>query len=283
MEEYKGKNGVTFLDNGDTWRAVGSPNVTTPQVIDYVDRDNRPTGVTYGIGVDKLLGQTRISHVDYPKNVWPLDELMSGDMVPKLLMRCNVCHAMDATMKIRSASPPSSVETPSLPVVQSLPPVRMSAGSMASVAPKYLPFIASLGKSLALRPLGDTVLSLGVSVLADILSGVVTDPGYSRALQSLSDGAIDGIAGGNPDKQFFDQVKRDALSIAEARKNDSDFFDALKRGMFKSADEIKKELSVTTDGPQQTSLSSPSFVSGGGNRRSSSFGVDSNRIPRLFE
>jgi hypothetical protein len=256
QQAFKGKNGLTVLDNGDYWRVIGSGNVTTPQILDYRDRNEQPTGVKYGIGVDRLTGKTRISHVDYPKDMYPIDWVTNSEEPPKIVMRCNVCYAMDQAAKARGSHPlePSSPQENSLvPVEQSR---RLSVGDVGSVVlPKYFSFLAQLGKNFALKPGGDLAISFGVSLLADILSGVSTDPGYKRALQSISDGAIDSIGGGNPDQEFFNQVKEDGLAIFEAWHKDGDAVAALQKGLFKSRDDLAREVKSSKDHTQQQNQS----------------------------
>ena len=238
----KGANGIEFIDNGDTWRAIGSSSVTEPQVFDYVDRSGRPTGVKYAMGFDTLFGATRIAWVDYPKDLYSLDELTNDDKYTGILMHCNVCNAMDQATARRSR-PRSSVE--SVPSSESERPSRISAGALAPAIPKYIPFGLKLAKSLTLRPTGDVLVSLGLSILSDLLSGFIADPQYRNAVQSFSDSMIDSI-----DDETIKRVREDALDIAEAALKDGEPFVSKKRisGMlFKTRDDLRKEVESARD------------------------------------
>ena len=242
METYKGKNGVTVGDNGDTWRAFGSPNVTSPQPYEYKGRDDKPTGVWYAMGFDKVANGTRIAYVDYPKSMYSLEEVIDGEDTPNILMRCNVCHAMDQAAKFNGRLP---YETPrggydSAPVRE-----RLSVGSAVAPAtlPKYFTYAVKVGKAFGLRPTGDVAVSMGLSFLADLASGFVADPSYKKALQAFSDDMIDTL-----DPDMIDRVKEDALNIAEAAFKDGDALLSKKRIMssiFKTRGDLKKEINAS--------------------------------------
>jgi hypothetical protein len=254
MTEYKGENGVTFVDNGDVWRAIGSRNVIMDkaQTINYMDRNGRENGIKYSIGPDPVANGTRIAYIDYPKNTNSLEELAADEDVPKLLMRCNVCSAMDQTARLRS----QEIQ----PVQQQFSPAqqyndRVSLGdaaaplarSVGASLPKLIPFILTAGKSMAMTPLGDLLSSVTLSVAADIASGLVPDPKYKAALQQLSDNSIDSIGGGNPDAAFFAAVREDVVRIADAQKKDNeDMLLSIGKGMFKSKDALAKESAVAS-------------------------------------
>jgi hypothetical protein len=277
---YKGRNGVTFVDMGDRWRSHGSPNVQSPQEFDYKSRDDRPTGVKYGMGFDSVANGTRIAYVDYPKSLYTIEELMDGDEFAVVLQRCNVCHAMDQVTQSLGKRPYESVPKSHDLEVQSnsVPPSRVSAGNVISgalpVLPKYMSFGIKAAKQLGLKPIGDVTVSVGLSILSDFASGLVSDPSYKRALQSFSDEMIDSL-----DPDIIERVKQDAINIAEAAFKDSDPILSKKMifsSMFKTRGDIKKEVSES-----RKSQSGPSDLGG-----SFSFAAQSPRSmvpPRLFE
>jgi len=251
-DTYKGENGVTFVDNGNSWRAIGSPNVNLnkAQVLNYMDRNGRENGIKYAIGPDPVANGTRIAYIDYPKDSNPLDELASDADVPKLLMKCNVCHAMDQTSRIRAQEVQPSTERVSLGDA-----VAPLAQNMSGVLPKLIPFILTAGKQMAMTPLGDLVASVFISGAADIMSGLVPDPKYKAALQRLSDDSIDSIGGGNPDAKFFAQVREDVIRVADARaKDNEDMLRSIGKGMFKNKNDLLKDSAVAS----QSASGSPS-------------------------
>lgn len=291
MQTFKGKNGVTIGDNGDSWRAHGSPNVSNPQMYDYVGRDEKPTGVRYAMGFDPVAGGTRIAYVDYPKSLYTAEEISNSDDTPNILMRCNVCHAMDTAAKhlsSQASTQPLSQAPSPVPSISSsapLPPSSVQSPSRISVGdvfsspeiPKYINFGISLGKAFALRPVGDAAVTLGLSFLADLLSGIFPDPAYKRALQSFSDGMIDGL-----DPDIIDKVKQDALSIAEAAHKDGDAvlsLNTLKRGMFKTHADLRREVNTKQSAKNGASPQQPAVI----NPYQQDFLVGRLNTPRLFE
>jgi hypothetical protein len=261
MKTFKGENGVLVGDNGETWRAFGSPNVTSPQPYEYKGRDDKPTGVWYGMGFDKVANGTRIAYVDYPKSMYSIEEIINGEDTPNILMRCNVCHAMDQAAKNtgrlpyengitedearRALTPRGGWNSEQSSVAAQQPRIteRLSAGPvMAATLPKYLTYGIKIGKAFGLRPTGDVAVSLGLSFLADLASGFTADPSYKRALQAFSDDMIDTL-----DPDMINRVKQDALDIAEAAFKDGDALLSKKRIMssiFKTRGDLKKEMNA---------------------------------------
>jgi hypothetical protein len=280
MNRVTGKNGVPIEDHGEVWRAIGSDNVTSPQVFDYMSRDDRPTGVKYGLGLDHVAGNTRIAWVEYPKSLYTLEEVSDGDEVPSILTRCNVCNVLNQ-MSDRSMKAPVSVAS----VHRDLSPApsdRMSLGSVVSTAklPPYVGLGVKLLKSFYLRPTGDVAVSFGLSLLSDMLSGVFTDPSYKRALQAFSDDMID-----NLDADIIDRVKQDALNIAEAAYKDGDALLSKKtimNSMFKTRGDLRKEVGAANAAknviPGTVFAHSPSQISFDIPQPSGRL-----QIPRLFE
>jgi hypothetical protein len=258
-ESHKGRNGVIFVDMGDRWRSQGSPHVQSPQEFDYKSRDDRPTGVKYGMGFDSVANGTRIAYVDYPKSLYTIEELMEGDEFAVVLQRCNVCHAMDQVTQSLGKRP-YEIASQSQEVQQISPsPHRVSAGNIVSgalpILPKYMSFGIKAAKQLGLKPIGDVTVSVGLSILSDFVSGFVSDPSYKRALQSFSDEMIDSL-----DPDIIERVKRDAINIAEAAFKDSDPILSRKmivNSMFKTRGDIKKEINES----RQSSQRAPEFGS----------------------
>ena len=106
--------------------------------------------------------------------------------------------------------------------------------------PKYLTTGINIGKSLGLRPTGNALFTLGISVLSDLASGVVQDPAYRKALQSFSDDMVDTIT-----PELVSSIKEDAVKIAEAMEKDHTALmsrDFLVKHMVKKPSDIKNEL-----------------------------------------
>lgn len=281
METYKGRNGVTVGDNGDTWRAFGSPNVTSPQPYEYKGRDDKPTGVWYAMGFDKVANGTRIAYVDYPKSMYALEEVIDGEDTPNILMRCNVCHAMDQAAKMSGQLPYAAVSAHQ-PRQDALRQERerLSVGSAVAPAtlPKYFTYAVKVGKAFGLRPTGDVAVSMGLSFLADLASGFVADPSYKRALQAFSDDMIDTL-----DPDMIDRVKEDALNIAEAAFKDGDALLSKKRIMssiFKTRGDLKKEINAANSAKNITPRGGDGGIASSFNFSSSPGALNS---PRLFE
>lgn len=238
----KGKNGIEVVDNGNTWRLLGSRSVTSFQTYNFMNRDETPTGVTYGIGYDKTVNGTRISHIDYPKSRYSMQELMDDPQYVKILGRCNICHAFDQAAAQNGHRPYESV--PSVPSVSPSVPERLSIGPVvAATLPRWLPVALNAAKQFAFRPVGELGFSLGVSIVADMLSGVTSDPNYQKALRALSDESADSI-----DPALMERVKRDALAITEAAYKDGEDFVSKKRIMssiFKTKEQLKNEVEAT--------------------------------------
>lgn len=243
---YQGKNGVPVEDAGDCWRAHGSANVLSPQIYDYIGHDERPTGVRYAMGFDNVAKVTRIAFVDYPKDKYSLEEVIDGDDTPSILMRCNVCSAMDQAAQRNTSHSRPYESVPQQAVVQHAEPAprdvgRVSVGELAPILPKYMTFAVQLVKGIALRPVGNVAVSLGLAFLADLASGFVTDPRYKQAIQAFGDGQIDDL-----DPELIERVKQDAIDIAEAAMKDGDNILSRKQlvsSMFKTRGDLKKEIS----------------------------------------
>ena len=278
----KGRNGVEFEDVGDCYRAIGSRNVTNPQVLDYVSADGRSNGVRYALGMDGIVGSTRIAWIDYPKELYTIEELTGGDEYTKILHQCNVCAAVD-----QISSRPVASRVPSTPTREidltppGYSPQRVSAGSIApivsSVLPRYIPAGIKIVKSLSLRPTGDVLVSLGLSLLADLASGLTSDPNYRSALQSFSDTMVDSI-----DESTVERVREDALTIAEAALKDGEPFftkKALTKSIFKTKDDFRREVADARN--KSTQSSRPALPSSPMTFNPTSPGVAP--IPRLFE
>ena len=242
-----GKNGVRIFDVGECWRASSGADVVNPQVLDYQTRGGQKDGTKYALGPDRLTGRTRIAYIDYPKKLYELDKLLDDDEVVHILTHCNVCSAVDQVInqprqplnRREQSSPPAS-HHPSPPSDE-----RVSLGDVFSPRsgahlPKYLTTGINIGKSLGLRPTGNALFTLGLSVLSDLASGVVQDPAYRKALQSFSDDMVDTIT-----PELVSSIKEDAVKIAEAMEKDHTALmsrDFLVKHMVKKPSDIKNEL-----------------------------------------
>lgn len=288
METYTGRNGVVVGDNGTCWRAFGSKNVTSPQEYDYQDRNGRPTGVRYGMGFDKTAGGTKIAWVDYPKDMYALEEVTNDDDTVRILTRCNVCSAMDQAASRSGSlpyekslpSPVASIDSSPLPQSPHRSSGRVSLGDVASASlPKYLTVGINIGKAFGLRPAGDAVVSLGLSILADLASGFTADPRYKDALQKFSDDMVDGLT-----PEMVERIKEDAVNIAEAAYQDGEAVLSskfIKRSMFKTRKDLRDDL-------ERSKLSNASHVSPNQSQSVASLqfnpvGPDRLQFPRLFE
>ena len=242
-----GKNGVRIFDVGECWRASSGVDVVNPQVLDYQTRGGQKDGTKYALGPDRLTGRTRIAYIDYPKELYELDKLLDDDEVVHILTHCNVCSAVDQVInqprhplnRREQSSPPASYH-PSPPSDE-----RVSLGDVFSPRsgahlPKYFTTGINIGKSLGLRPTGNALFTLGLSVLSDLASGVVQDPAYRKALQSFSDDMVDTIT-----PELVSSIKEDAVKIAEAMEKDHTALmsrDFLVKHMVKKPSDIKNEL-----------------------------------------
>ena len=261
-----GKNGVRIFDVGECWRASSGVDVVNPQVLDYQTRGGQKDGTKYALGPDRLTGRTRIAYIDYPKELYELDKLLDDDEVVHILTHCNVCSAVDQVInqprqplnRREQSSPPAS-HHPSPPLDE-----RVSLGDVFSPRsgahlPKYLTTGINIGKSLGLRPTGNALFTLGLSVLSDLASGVVQDPAYRKALQSFSDDMVDTIT-----PELVSSIKEDAVKIAEAMEKDHTALmsrDFLVKHMVKKPSDIKNELAERSQSqsPQRNSDQYPDY------------------------
>lgn len=236
-----GQNGIKITDAGDCWRAHSGVDVVDPQMLDYQSRDGRKSGIKYALGPDRLTGRMRIAWVDYPKSMYEVDSLLEDEEVVHILTHCNVCNAVEQVI-----NRPQTQFRSSVPVAkQQAAPTRVSLGDAFSSGPspqlpKYLTAGINIGKQLGLRPAGNALFTLGVSVLSDIASGMVRDPAYRSALQSFSDEMVDSLT---PD--LISAIKEDAVEIAEALEKDHTDLMSRKfivKHMIKSPADLKREL-----------------------------------------
>lgn len=286
-----GRNGLRVEDMGAVWRVHSSHNVVNPQTLDYMSRDQRVIGVRYAVGMDVDLGKTRIAYIDYPKDLYTREELMDGDEHIDTVQRCNVCYAIDQVTHNANLSQSASASQPRVSAQsQSLPapvqhvlaaPERLSAGDIASSAaatlPHWLPKLIDVSKSLALRPAGNVAVTFGVSVLADVASGLLP-PQYRKALQAISDDMADSVT-----PELLAQAQMDAVNIVDSMYKDGDNLlskKMLTKSIFKSRDDFKRaaESAVVKNGPapNQSSPSSPASWALPQPRGDI-------RIPRIFE
>ncbi len=242
-----GKNGVRIFDVGECWRASSGVDVVNPQVLDYQTRGGQKDGTKYALGPDRLTGRTRIAYIDYPKELYELDKLLDDDEVVHILTHCNVCSAVDQVIN-QPRQHLNRREQPSPPVSHHSSPSsdeRVSLGDVFSPRsgahlPKYLTTGINIGKSIGLRPTGNALFTLGMSLLSDLASGVVQDPTYRMALQSFSDDMVDTIT-----PELVSSIKEDAVKIAEAMEKDHTALmsrDFLVKHMVKKPSDIKNEL-----------------------------------------
>ncbi len=242
-----GKNGVRIFDVGECWRASSGVDVVNPQVLDYQTRGGQKDGTKYALGPDRLTGRTRIAYIDYPKELYELDKLLDDDEVVHILTHCNVCSAVDQVIN-QPRQHLNRREQPSPPVSHHSFPSsdeRVSLGDVFSPRsgahlPKYLTTGINIGKSIGLRPTGNALFTLGMSLLSDLASGVVQDPTYRKALQSFSDDMVDTIT-----PELVSSIKEDAVKIAEAMEKDHTALmsrDFLVKHMVKKPSDIKNEL-----------------------------------------
>lgn len=286
-----GRNGLRVEDMGAVWRVYSNHNVVNPQTLDYMSRDQRVIGVRYAVGMDVDLGKTRIAYIDYPKDLYTREELMDGDEHIDTVQRCNVCYAIDQVTHNANLSQSASASQPRVSAQsQSLPapvqhvlaaPERLSAGAIASSAaatlPHWLPKLIDVSKSLALRPAGNVAVTFGVSVLADVASGLLP-PQYRKALQAISDDMADSVT-----PELLAQAQMDAVDIVDSMYKDGDNLlskKMLTKSIFKSRDDFKRaaESAVVKNGPapNQSSPSSPASWALPQPRGDI-------RIPRIFE
>ena len=261
-----GKNGVRIFDVGECWRASSGVDVVNPQVLDYQTRGGQKDGTKYALGPDRLTGRTRIAYIDYPKALYELDKLLDDDEVVHILTHCNVCSAVDQV--INQPRQPSNRREQSSPPASHHPSPssdeRVSLGDVFSPRsgahlPKYLTTGINIGKSLGLRPTGNALFTLGLSVLSDLASGVVQDPTYRKALQSFSDDMVDTIT-----PELVSSIKEDAVKIAEAMEKDHTALmsrDFLVKHMIKKPSDIKNELAERSQSqsPQRNSDQYPDY------------------------
>lgn len=261
-----GKNGVRIFDVGECWRASSGVDVVNPQVLDYQTRGGQKDGTKYALGPDRLTGRTRIAYIDYPKELYELDKLLDDDEVVHILTHCNVCSAVDQVINQprqhlnRREQPSPSVSHHPSPSSNE----RVSLGDVFSPRsgahlPKYLTTGINIGKSLGLRPTGNALFTLGISVLSDLASGVVQDPTYRKALQSFSDDMVDTIT-----PELVSSIKEDAVKIAEAMEKDHTALmsrDFLVKHMVKKPSDIKNELAARSQSqsPQRNSDQYPDY------------------------
>lgn len=261
-----GKNGVRIFDVGECWRASSGVDVVNPQVLDYQTRGGQKDGTKYALGPDRLTGRTRIAYIDYPKELYELDKLLDDDEVVHILTHCNVCSAVDQVIN-QPRQHLNRREQPSPPVSHHPSPSsdeRVSLGDVFSPRsgahlPKYLTTGINIGKSLGLRPTGNALFTLGLSVLSDLASGVVQDPAYRKALQSFSDDMVDTIT-----PELVSSIKEDAVKIAEAMEKDHTALmsrDFLVKHMVKKPSDIKNELAERSQSqsPQRNSDQYPDY------------------------
>ena len=261
-----GKNGVRIFDVGECWRASSGVDVVNPQVLDYQTRGGQKDGTKYALGPDRLTGRTRIAYIDYPKELYELDKLLDDDEVVHILTHCNVCSAVDQVIN-QPRQHLNRREQPSPPVSHhpaSSSDERVSLGDVFSPRsgahlPKYLTTGINIGKSLGLRPTGNALFTLGLSVLSDLASGVVQDPAYRKALQSFSDDMVDTIT-----PELVSSIKEDAVKIAEAMEKDHTALmsrDFLVKHMVKKPSDIKNELAdrSQSQSPQRNSDQYPDY------------------------
>jgi len=261
-----GKNGVRIFDVGECWRASSGVDVVNPQVLDYQTRGGQKDGTKYALGPDRLTGRTRIAYIDYPKKLYELDKLLDDDEVVHILTHCNVCSAVDQVIN-QPRQHLNRREQPSPPVSHHPSPSsdeRVSLGDVFSPRsgahlPKYLTTGINIGKSLGLRPTGNALFTLGISVLSDLASGVVRDPTYRKALQSFSDDMVDTIT-----PELVSSIKEDAVKIAEAMEKDHTALmsrDFLVKYMVKKPSDIKNELAERSQSqsPQRNSDQYPDY------------------------
>ena len=286
-----GRNGLRVEDMGAVWRVYSNHNVVNPQTLDYMSRDQRVTGVRYAVGMDVDLGKTRIAYIDYPKDLYTREELMDGDEHIDTVQRCNVCYAIDQVTHNANLSQSAAAKQPRMSSqLQSLPapvqqglaaPERLSAGDIAASAaatlPHWLPKLIDVSKSLALRPAGNVAVTFGVSVLADVASGLLP-PQYRKALQAISDDMADSVT-----PELLAQAQMDAVNIVDSMYKDGDNLlskKMLTKSIFKSRDDFKRaaESAVVKNGPapNQSSPSSPASWALPQPRGDI-------RIPRIFE
>lgn len=266
--QIKGSNGLVFIDNGDTWRAIGDETVINPKEMDILDSNDRFTGIRYGIGMSKKYKKGKIAYVDYPKDVYDIEDLTTDPHYVEIQNKCNVCHAMNRMQELHGINPLDDSAYSSQPV-QSLQPVsqpqpveRMSIGNVAGslLAPKYVAAGLTLLKPMVLSDFGDAVISFAASFLADLAAGSKKDESSKRALYALSDLAIDSMAGGvmlegNPEdqKRFVAAVKYGAADVMDSVRKDGDFINAIKRNMLRSGDSLRKEAaSMSEHRPEQS-------------------------------
>ena len=252
LEKTATKNGVQVQETGTSWRAIGSNTVQVSQVLDYVDRNGNKTGVKYAIGPDVSTGHTAIAYVDYPKDVWSKEDVETSPEIPIILQRCNVCSAMDQLAQSRqpsaamqqplaTAQPNFGVAVPNMASAEmgtANVPASASVSVGQVVQPKYIPFLYNISKKMVLSDVGDAVVSVGASLLADVMSGWASDPGQRDAWKCMSDGFMDGVQCSDA---TMTKCRQDMLKMIEAYQQDGDLVAAAKKGLFKSLDQIKQD------------------------------------------
>jgi hypothetical protein len=248
---------IEWTDVGTHWRATNASSRIDPatcQTLDHVSAGGSKSGIKYAVGPDELTGQVNILYVDWPKNLFTLEELRDSPQSAKFFAGCNVCSAVNQLKSdkngnnILKSSAPSNIVPADMIPIQSAP-VRLSAGS--SSVPKYIPVVLGLVKNIWLSKLGgaatDVVLALG----ADLMSGLSDDPQYRKAWQCVSDDMVDGVAQCMADPHYIEQVKGDVAKLIEGYKKDSNLFDAMMKSMVRPTNEILKGAGIEV-GVEQT-------------------------------
>lgn len=225
-----------ILDEGDWWKVVINPNITSTQEYDYESQSFAGVpSYKAGIGRDRQ-GNHRIAYVRCSKQVWPdQNQLRNNVDLDHFAQKCNVCATLDQLKNSFDKPVETQVATvPSAPRTQSLEPVRVSTGDI--LPPKYLPAGLNVIKKTFCTPLGDMAFSLAMAGFADLLSGWSDDAGHRKALQQMSDEFIDSMNSCEP------QALREGFqNLYTAYNKDRNLLGAVKQSCVKTFDEAIKD------------------------------------------
>ncbi len=237
------------------WRVLNRTDLTDYRVFKY-------PGFTAAIGIDPTLGVHDVVYLEYPKAAWDKDELARSPDVKKKIKDCLICQTMNKLADTNGQSPLQGVVpeqavgssgemnqedylAQAAPRAAQVRPVQMSAGDV--VPPKYITAFANIGTKVFCTRLGCLTAKMLFSVLTDLMAGWSSDPGQRAAFKQMSDQFVEDLDIGNDGDTR--QLKADLSRLYESYGKSGDAMGSLKRGMFKSPEDILKDngLEVTAD------------------------------------
>jgi hypothetical protein len=235
------------LDQGDVWLTPINNRVTSFEIYPFQG------GATGAMGIDPATNKHSVAWIKWPKAIYEKEDLENSASITKIKARCPVCDMLDVVKGTpgkpakEMVTAKKTIETQDYSIMEDEDPFKTESSNKVAISvgelvpPKYVAFGADLIKKSVCTRLGDIIGTVFLAAATDLAAGYASDPGHKAACRTMSNAMIDNI---NLCPEDQEELKLYTKKFIEAYKEQGSLMNAVKKSMFKSADEILGDTGV---------------------------------------